>query len=164
MGLKAEGEMTNPSEESLLVIAAEIERQFLAFVEAHSLQLLRYALVVVFIWFGLLTATGVSETAGLVADIFWFVPRETVLILLGGWEIAVGMALLFRRTLRLAGVLLAAHATVVMLPLVLYPSETFSYFPYGPSFEGVYIIKDVVLLAGTMTVGGLFNDTSDRSD
>lgn len=161
MSLKSDNEMTTTSEEGLLAVAAEIEQRFLAFVEAHSLQLLRYALVVVFIWFGLLTATGVSETARLVADIFWFIPRETFLILLGGWEVAVGMALLSRRTLRLAGVLLTAHATVVMLPLVLYPSETFSYFPYGPSFEGVYIIKDFVLLAGTMTVGGLFNDTSD---
>ena len=164
MSLKSEDETTNTSEEGVLMVVAEIERRFLAFVEAHSLQLLRYALVVVFIWFGLLTATGVSETAGLVADIFWFMPTETFLIVLGGWEVAVGMALLFQRTLRLAGVLLAAHAMVVMLPLVLYPSETFSYFPYGPSFEGVYIIKDLVLLAGTMTVGGLFDDTLDRSD
>lgn len=161
MSLKSEGEMTTTSEEGLLVGAAKIDRRFLAFVETHSLRLLRYALIVVFVWFGLLTATGVSETAGLVADVFWFVPRKSFLILLGGWEVAVGVALLSRRTLRLAGVLLAAHATVVMLPLVLYPGETFSYFPYGPSFEGVYIIKDFVLLAGTMTVGGVFNDSSD---
>ena len=163
MSLKSEDERTNTSAEGLLMVAAQIEQWFLAFVEAHSLRLLRYALVIVFVWFGLLTATGVSETAGLVADVFWFVPRETFLILLGGWEVAVGMALLSRRTLRLAGVLLTAHAMVVMLPLVLYPSETFSYFPYGPSFEGVYIIKDLVLLAGTITVGGLFDDVSDRS-
>lgn len=39
-----------------------------------------------------------------------------------------------------------------MLPLV-YPGETSSYFPYGPSFEGVHLIKDVVLSAGTLTVG-----------
>lgn len=161
MSLKSEGERSTSSKKGLRVATAEIEQTFLAFVEAHSLQLLRYALVVVFVWFGLLTAAGVSETAGLVADLVWFVPRENFLILLGGWEIAVGVALLSQRTLRLAGVLLAVHAAVVMLPLVVYPGETFSYFPYGPSFEGVYLIKDLVLLAGTITVGGAFDDTSD---
>ena len=89
--------------------------------------------------------------------------EETVLRVLGGWEITVGMALLSQRMLGLAGILLAAHATVVMLPLMLYLGETFSYFPYGMSFERAYIIKDLVLLTGTMTVGGSFNDSSDRS-
>lgn len=54
---------------------AEIERRFLALIETHSFQLLRYALVVAFVWFGLVTVTGVSETAGLVSYLFWFVPR-----------------------------------------------------------------------------------------
>lgn len=145
------------SERDLIGSMVDVERWFLTFVEHHSLTMLRYSLVVVFVWFGALTATGTSETAGLVADVFWFVPRETFLVVLGGWEVAVGLALLSRRTLRLAVVLLAIHAAVVMLPLALYPSETFSYFPYGPSFEGVYIIKDWVLLGSAMTVGGLLD-------
>ena len=91
----------------------------------------------------------------------WFAPRETVLVVLGGWKITVGVVLLFWRTLRLAGVLLAVHALVVMLPLMVYPGETFLYFPYGRSFEGVYLIKDVVLLAGTLIIEGLADDSSD---
>lgn len=138
----------------LAAIGAEVERMFLTFVEEHSLTMLRYSMVVVYIWFGLLTATGTSATAGLIADIFPFIPRTVFLVGLGGWEIAIGLALLSRRTLRLAVVLLGAHAAVVMLPLVVLPSVTFSYFPYGPSFEGVYIIKDWVLLGGAMTVAG----------
>lgn len=145
----------------LAALGAGIERAFLAFVEDHSLTMLRYSMVVVYIWFGLLTMAGMSETAGLVADVFPFVPRDVFLVVLGGWEVAVGLTLLSRRTLRLAVVLLATHAVVVMLALVLFPSETFSYFPYGPSFEGVYIIKDWVLLAGAMTVGGSFDDAGE---
>ena len=144
----------------LLAFARDLERTFLTLVERHSLQLLRYSLVVVFVWFGVLTATGMSQTTGLVLAAFGFVPPDLLLVILGGWEIAVGVALLSRRTLRLAVVLLSVHAVVVMLPLVLFPSETFSYFPYGPSFEGVYIIKDWVLLGGTMTVAGSLRDTT----
>lgn len=133
---------------------ANVERMFLALVEDHSIAMLRYALVAVYIWFGLLTFTGTSPTAGLIADMFPFVPTGVFQMVFGGWEVAVGLALLSRRTLRLGVVLLAAHAAVAMLPLAVFPTETFSYFPYGPSFEGVYIIKDWVLLAGAMTVAG----------
>lgn len=158
MSLKSDSELRQ-SQSGLVKFAVNIEQTFLRFVEEHSLQLLRYALVAVYVWFGLLTATGVSQTAALIADPFWFVPRGMFLIVLGGWEIAVGLALLSRRTLRFGVILLMGHAMVAMLPLVLYPGETFSYFPYGPSFEGVYIIKDWVLLAAAMTVGGLIDTT-----
>lgn len=158
MSLGSDDPTTWASRRRLAEFGAEIERTFLAFVADHSLTMLRYSMVIVYVWFGLLTMTGMSATAGLVADVFPFVPRGVFLVLLGGWEVAVGLALLSRRTLRLAVALLAAHAAVVMLPLVLFPSETFSYFPYGPSFEGVYIIKDWILLAGAMTVGGSLGD------
>ncbi|MFL9594382.1 DoxX-like family protein, partial [Aeromonas schubertii] len=79
--------------------------------------------------------TGMSPTAGLVAEAFAFVPADVFFVGLGVWEIAVGLALLSRRTLRLAVVLLIGYAAVAMVPLVLFPGETFSYFPYGPSFE-----------------------------
>lgn len=154
MSLRSGDGIERTAREDLAAIGAGIERTFLAFVDEHSLTMLRYSMVIVYIWFGLLTVTGTSATAGLIADIFPFIPRTAFLVGLGGLEIAVGLALLSRRTLRLAVVLLGAHAAVVMLPLVVLPGQTFSYFPYGPSFEGVYIIKDWVLLGGAMTVAG----------
>ena len=154
MSLKSDGEANYIRGDGLLAFTRDVERTFLAFVENHSLTLLRYSLVVVFIWFGVLTATGMSPTAGLVAEAFAFVPADVFFVGLGVWEIAVGLALLSRRTLRLAVVLLVGYAAVAMVPLVLFPGETFSYFPYGPSFEGVYILKDWVLLGGAMTVAG----------
>ena len=149
------GSGSNTLRSELLARAAEGEHVFLAFVENYSLALLRYSLVIVFVWFGALTATGMSETAGLIAEAFWLVPSNVFFVVFGLWEVAVGLALLSRRTLRLGVVLLIGYAAAAMAPLVLFPSETFSYFPYGPSFEGVYIIKDWVLLAGAMTVAGL---------
>lgn len=121
---------------------SRIERRFLALIEAHSFQLLRYALVVLFVWFGLLTVTGVSETAGPVSYLFWFVSRGFSYT--AGWSGDRGRSssVVSADTL-LAGVLLPVHARVVMLPLVLYPCETLSYFLSRPSFEEVYLIKDV---------------------
>lgn len=147
--------------ESSLASVREIEQLFLSFVRNHSLQFLRYSLVIVFVWFGLLTAAGISETAGLVAAVFGFVPSDLFVIALGAWEVTIGLALLWRRTLRIAVVLLTIHASVMMIPLALFPSETFTHFPYAPSFEGVYIIKDWVILGGAMVVGGRLDETTN---
>ncbi|MDL5360640.1 hypothetical protein [Halalkalicoccus sp. NIPERK01] len=155
MSLRSDDPVKWTPRRNMAAFGAGIERTFLAFVEDHSLTMLRYALVAVYVWFGLLTVTGTSPTAGLIAEMFPFVPPTLFQVVLGGWEVAVGLALLSRRTLRLAVILLASHAAVVMLPLAVFPAQTFSYFPYGPSFEGVYIIKDWVLLGAVMTVGGL---------
>lgn len=152
--------LTQSSIQRMFTLGDKIEDRFLTLVKNHSLQLLRYALITVFVWFGLLTMSGVNQIAGLIAEIFWMIPETTVNLLLGGWEITIGLTLLSRRSLRVSTGLMMAYVTVIMLPLIFFPTETFSYFPYGPSFEGVYILKDWVLLGGVMTVGGLFERTS----
>lgn len=136
-----------------------VEEAFLSFVERYSLPFLRYSLAVVLVWFGTLTATGVGETANLVVTALGIPPTGHSLIVLGGWEVASGLALLYRRTIRLAAVLVAIYVAVTLIPLVAFPSETFAHFPYAPSFEGVYIIKNWVLLGGVMTIGGAIDDT-----
>jgi hypothetical protein len=39
------------------------------------------------------------------------------------------------------------------MPLFLFPGETFSVFPYAPTLEGQYIIKNIVLIGAAMVVG-----------
>lgn len=41
-----------------------------------------------------------------------------------------------------------------MIPSARLPNETFTHFSYESSFEGVYLIKDWVLLGGAMVVVG----------
>ena len=38
-------------------------------------------------------------------------------------------------------------------PLLLFPDQTFTAFPYAPTLEGQYIIKNIVLIAAAMVVG-----------
>jgi hypothetical protein len=44
----------------------------------------------------------------------------------------------------------AVHATMLHDT---FPAETFTRFPYAPTLEGQYIIKNVVLIAAAMVVG-----------
>ncbi len=64
--------------------------------------------------------------------------------------------------LRLTLLLLFVQMPGTMLPLVFFPSETFAAFPYSPTLEGQYIIKNPVLVSAAIVVcatvrGGQFH-------
>ena len=68
-------------------------------------------------------------------------------------ELAIGLGLLVDRFLRATLFLLAVQMLGTLTPLFLFPSETWTHFPFAPTLEGQYIIKNVVLIAGAMVVG-----------
>jgi hypothetical protein len=49
--------------------------------------------------------------------------------------------------------LLAVQMAGTITPLVLFPGETFTAFPFAPSLEGQYIIKNIVLVGAGMVIG-----------
>lgn len=73
---------------------------------------------------------------------------------LAGWECLIGIGLLTGRLLRATLLLLAVQMVGTMTPLVLFPGETFTQFPFAPTLEGQYIIKNLVLIGAAMVVGG----------
>jgi hypothetical protein len=40
-----------------------------------------------------------------------------------------------------------------MTPLILFPAETFKIFPFVPTLEGQYIIKNLVLISAGLVIG-----------
>ena len=132
----------------------DAESAFDAAVAMHGLRLLRYSLAVVFTWFGTLTALGHGTTPPLVATTFGVSAVGPLAIALGVLELTIGLCMLSRLTIRFGVVLVLLHATVTTLSLVAVTDVTFMGAPYAPSFEGVYIIKNWVLLGAAMTVGG----------
>jgi uncharacterized membrane protein YkgB len=76
--------------------------------------------------------------------------------LIGWWEVAIGMAFLFRRTIRIAIALLALQMVGTLMPLVVLPSVTFQagHIPYGPTMEGQYIIKNLLIISAALVIGG----------
>ena len=125
----------------------------------HGITLTRVALGVVFLWFGAIKfVPGWSPAADLAARTieritFGVVPPEIGLPLLAAWESLIGIGLLLGRLLRLTLLLLFVQMPGTMLPLVLFPSETFTAFPHAPTMEGQYIIKNLVLVAAAIVVG-----------
>ncbi len=126
---------------------------------AHGVRLTRIALGIVFLWFGIIKfVPDWSPAAGLATRTidrlsFGLVGPEVSLPLLASWESLIGLGLLTGRYLRATLLLLFAQMPGTLTPLVLFPEETFRAFPYAPTLEGQYIIKNLVLIGAALVVG-----------
>ena len=137
----------------------QLDRSISAFLQRHGIVALRVSLGVIFVWFGVLKPLGLSPAQPLVeATVGWLPLFDPVgwVSVIGWWEVAIGVAFLFRGTIRLAVALLALQMVGTFLPLVLLPEVTFQAgrIPYGPTMEGQYIIKNLLILSAAMVVGG----------
>jgi len=136
-----------------------LDRRITMTLAAVAIPVLRVALGVVFLWFGALKFfPGLSPAQDLAARTieqltFGLVPPEIALPVLAAWECLIGVGLLTGRFLRATLLLLAVQMLGTLTPLVLFPTETFTVFPFAPTLEGQYIIKNVVLVAAAMVVG-----------
>ena len=120
---------------------------------------LRYSLALVFVWFGLLKPLGLSPAAGLVREtVSWMPLLEPAgwVAVIGWWEVAIGIAFLFKATTRVAIALLALQMVGTFMPLVLLPGTTFQdgHFPYALTMEGQYIVKNLLIISSALVLGG----------
>ena len=130
------------------------DRRVAGWMERNGRRMLRYALAIVFIWFGLLKPLGLSPAETLVKNTVYFVPPDVFFPVLGWWEVAIGVGLLYRPLNRLALGLLFLQMPGTMLPLVILPEVCFTSMPFGLTMEGQYIIKNIVLIGAALVVGG----------
>ncbi len=120
---------------------------------------LRIALGVVFLWFGVLKFfPNLSPAETLAARTieqltFGAVRPDVSLPVLAAWESIIGIGLIVGRGLRGILFLLAVQMVGTFTPLLLFPQETFTAFPFAPTLEGQYIIKNIVLIGAAMVVG-----------
>ncbi|MBK6875114.1 MAG: hypothetical protein IPG99_01245 [Ignavibacteria bacterium] len=125
----------------------------------YGVRALQLSLAVIFIWFGILKTVGLSPAADLVmATVNWmpFFTPQTWLKIIGWWEVIIGLSFLFHKTKRIAIALLAMQMVGTFLPLILFPEVTFQAgrFPYAPTIEGQYIIKNLLIISAALVVGG----------
>ena len=125
----------------------------------HGLTLLRLALGVVFVWFGVLKffpgASPAEALAGRTIETLTLgaIPEATALMILAIWECAIGIGLFAGRWMRAVLLLLFVQMLGTITPLFLFPSETFTVFPIAPTLEGQYIIKNIVIVSAAIVLG-----------
>ena len=146
----------------------EIDRRIAACMRQSGVTALRWSLAIIFIWFGALKPLGLSPAAPLVASTVGWLPLLSPaawVAVIGWWEIAIGVTFLFRSTIRLAIALLALQMAGTFLPLVMLPGVTFQAgrYPYAPTIEGQYIIKNLLIIAAALVVGGTVRGNREDS-
>ncbi len=137
----------------------ELDQRIAAFMDRWGIFSLRISLGVIFIWFGLLKPLGYSPAEPLVlATVGWLPLLDSGqwLALIGWWEVLIGICFLFRPTLRVAIALLLLQMGGTFMPLVILPEVTFQAggFPWAPTMEGQYIVKNLLILSAALVVGG----------
>lgn len=112
------------------------------------------SLALVFIWFGALKPFRLSPADDLVRKTVYWVNPDWFIPMLGIWEVAIGVCMLFRPLIRTGILLLFLQMPGTMLPLVLMPETCWVQAPFVPTLEGQYIIKNLVLISAAIVVGG----------
>lgn len=141
------------------IVAADL--QILGFLNRHSLTLLRFSLAIVFLWFGALKVFGATPVAELVSSVVYWVDPDWFVPVLGVLEIGVGLGLLFRVGMRIVLLIFLVQMIGTFLVLVIRPDIAFQNGnPLLLTTEGEFVIKNLVLLSGGLTVGARLQSLS----
>jgi len=132
-----------------------IDLSLIRFFQRHWIQFARVSIAIVFIWFGLLKAIGLSPAGGLVQALFEssisFVSFASFYTFFAWFEVVIGVLFLFPGMTRVVMPLLLIHMITTFGPLVLLPGDSWSGFMV-PTLVGQYIIKNVVIIAAAMGI------------
>lgn len=136
-----------------------LDTRITAWMARHGITLTRLALGIVFLWFGAIkfvpdwSPAADLATRTITKLSFGMVPPPISLPILAAWESLIGLGLLSGRFLRTTLLLLFVQMPGTLMPLFLFPNETFRAFPYAPTLEGQYIIKNLVLVGAAIVIG-----------
>ena len=128
----------------------EVDHRLIHFFKRISIPLARFALFVVFFWFGLLKVIGLSPAGPLVHSLFdqtiSFMPFDTFYILFALLECLIGILFLIKGAERIVLPLLLFHMVTTFLPLI-FLTDVVWQKAFVPTLEGQYIIKNLVIIA-----------------
>jgi uncharacterized membrane protein YphA (DoxX/SURF4 family) len=136
-----------------------VDRRLTRWMARYGIVILRVALGIVFLWFGVLKFfPGLSPAQTLALktiDVLTFglMPGSFSLVLLAALECAIGLGLISGKLMRLVLLLLAFQMLGAASPLLLFPGDAFLQFPYAPTLEGQYIVKNLVLVSAGLVIG-----------
>lgn len=131
-----------------------VDSAIVRWMSRFGILLLRMALGLVFVWFGVLKIFGVSPVADLVSQTVYWVSPVFFLPFLGWWELLVGVGLLLGIFLRTILFLFFLQMAGTLLVLVLRPEIAFQ---GGNLFlltaTGEFVVKNLVLISAGLVIG-----------
>jgi uncharacterized membrane protein YkgB len=126
-------------------------------IERRGIAILRLAVATVFIWFGVLKFFGSSDAESMALQTISALTAHSLsddvaLYGLAALECVIGLGMLAKKGPNLVLPLMYVQMLGTLLPLAIFPYETWQSF-LVPTLEGQYIIKNAVLIAAGIVVG-----------
>jgi uncharacterized membrane protein YkgB len=137
----------------------QLDQRITRWMADNGITLLRISVGIVFVWFGVLKfVPGLSPadelaTRTIATLSFGLVQPDVSRPTLALWETLIGLGLISGRFMRATLLLLFLQMVGTVTPLFLFPAETWSRFPFAPTLEGQYIIKNIVLVSAGLVIG-----------
>jgi len=136
----------------------KIDQKIAEKMKTLSIPALRISFGIIFFWFGILKPFGLSSAEGLLkATVAWlpFGSPGNWLVIIGYWEVVIGVCFLFKKTTRFAIALLFLQMVGTFMPLVFLTEITFQNNNFLlPTLEGQYIIKNLMVISAALVIGG----------
>lgn len=126
----------------------------IAVLKPISIPLLRIALGVVYVWFGILKIIGASPIADLVAAMLPFLPAQVAVVGLGVAEVVLGLSLIAGLLVPWVAAIQVAHLIGTFAVFVFQPAVVHTGNPFLVTLEGEFVAKNLVLVAGLLVVAG----------
>jgi len=145
--------------ERLKTLFNDIDTTVTTIMSRYGVLALRVSVGVVFFWFGFLKFFPELSPAEDLASrtietmTFGIIQPELSIPILAAWETAIGIGLITGRFMRITLLLLFMQMLGTITPIFFFPDETFTRFPYAPTLEGQYIIKNMVLISAGFVIG-----------
>lgn len=125
---------------------------------AHSLNLLRISIGIIYVWFGALKYfPSLSPADQLAKDTihlitFGLIPGSVSIILLAIWETALGFMLIFASWKRVVFYVLLIHMACTFVPLFFFADVSFTALPYAFTLVGQYIMKNLIIICAALVL------------
>ena len=129
-----------------------LEERFCKALRRYVPILMRISLGIIFLWFGGMKVFGISPVEELVYRATHWLGVHNFVIILGVWELLIGICFLFKKLNRLAILLFFLQIPGTFIPLFTNPEDCFTIIPYGLTLEGQYIVKNIILISGVLFV------------
>lgn len=135
-----------------ITVLADLADVVLAFLKPISVPLLRIAIGVVYVWFGILKIVGVSPIADLVAAMVPFLPADVAVIGLGCVEVLLGGLLIVGIAVPWIAAAQVIHLLGTFAVFVFQPAMVHDGNPLVVTLEGEFIVKNLVLVTALFVV------------
>lgn len=144
-------------------LITKLESKCITWAKRHAVNCLRISFFVIFSWYGLLKIIGKSPVEELVARSTTLIGAHDFVVVLGFWELGIGLCLLFKRLQKLGLLLLFLQFPGTFLPLLLDPQDCFINAPFELTLTGQYIFKNLILIASSFILVSHLGEKEETS-